>query len=147
MKRYLTIIGLLATLHLAGCTAAAWTAGSVVGNAGVNHTLSGIAYKTFTAPIEDTRVAALQTLKRMQVKLTGYKKTRYGWWIRGTAYERTIDVKLQRVTPATTRMRVNTSMGIIFTDGATSAEIIMQTARRLGNTNSARHWPPSKALP
>ncbi|MEE8213569.1 MAG: DUF3568 family protein, partial [Alphaproteobacteria bacterium] len=120
---------------LAGCAGAALTAGGIAGSAGVNHTLSGIVYKTFTTPMKDLRVATLKTLNRMQIKVTGDKKAKFGWRIDGTAFERTIEIELERLTPSVTRMRVTVDKGSIFKDSATSTEIILQTVQRLENTN------------
>lgn len=131
MPKVMRALALLAAVSLQGCTAAALTAGGVAGGAGVNHTLSGIVYKTFTAPVKDLRLATLQTLKRMEIKVTHDAVAEFGWEIKGNAYDRTIDIELERLTPATTRMRVVTSEDAIFKDSATSTEIILQTARRL----------------
>ncbi len=135
MRRFASILAMLAALNLAGCAGVALTAGGIAGSAGVNHTLSGIVYKTFTAPLKDMRIATLKTLNRMQIKVTADKKAEYGWRIDGTAFERTIEIELERLTPAATRMRVTTNKGSIFKDSATSTEIILQTVRRLKNTN------------
>ena len=125
---------MLAALNLAGCAGVALTAGGIAGSAGVNHTLSGIVYKTFTAPMKDLRVATLKTLNKMQIKVTADKKEKYGWRIDGTAYERTIEIELERLTPSVTRMRVTVDKGSIFKDSATSTEIILQTVQRLVTT-------------
>jgi hypothetical protein len=126
---------MLAALNLAGCAGAALTAGGIAGSTGVNHTLSGIVYKTFTTPMKDLRTATLKTLNRMQIKVTADKKAKFGWRINGTAFERTIEIELERLTPAVTRMRVTVDKGSIFKDSATSTEIILQTVQRLENTN------------
>jgi hypothetical protein len=133
MRRFLPILGLLAALNLSGCAGAALTAGGIAGSAGVNHTLSGIVYKTFTASIKDMRIATLKTLNRMQIKVTANKKAKFGWQINGTAFERTIGIELERLTAGATRMRVTTDKGSIFKDSATSTEIIIQTAQSLEN--------------
>ncbi|MCZ6814018.1 MAG: DUF3568 family protein, partial [Alphaproteobacteria bacterium] len=135
MRRLAPILGMLAALNLAGCAGAALTAGGIAGSTGVNHTLSGIVYKTFTTPMKDLRVATLKTLNRMQIKVTADKKAKFGWRINGTAFERTIEIELERLTPAVTRMRVTVDKGSIFKDSATSTEIILQTVQRLENTN------------
>ena len=135
MRRFVPILGMLAALNLAGCAGAALTAGGIAGSTGVNHTLSGIVYKTFTTPMKDLRTATLKTLNRMQIKVTADKKAEFGWRIDGTAFKRTIEIELERLTPAATRMRVTTNVGSIFKDSATSTEIILQTVQHLGNTN------------
>jgi hypothetical protein len=138
MRRLLPILGLLAVLQLSGCVAAALTAGGVAGGAGVSHTLSGIVYKTFTTPVKELRVATLKTLNRMQMKVDGDKQAEFGWQINASAFDRTIDIELERLTPATTRMRVSTSKDTFFKDSATSTEIILQTAQIVENGNKAR---------
>ncbi|MEE8562867.1 MAG: hypothetical protein V3S92_04525, partial [Alphaproteobacteria bacterium] len=65
MRRFVPILGMLAALNLAGCAGAALTVGGIAGSTGVNHTLGGIVYKTFTTPMKDLRVATLKTLNRM----------------------------------------------------------------------------------
>ena len=134
---------LAAMLGLSGCAAAALTAGGIAGSAGVNHTLNGIVYKTCTSPIKSLRVATLKTLNRMEMKVKGDKKAKYGWHVQATAIDREIDIELQRLTPNTTRMRVTTNQGSIFKDSATSTEIILQIAdtlekRKNRKTNSAK---------
>ncbi|MDX1483164.1 MAG: DUF3568 family protein [Alphaproteobacteria bacterium] len=131
MQRIFLTFGLLAALGLTGCAGAALTAGGIAGSTGVNHTLSGIVYKTFTTPVKELRVATLRTLSRMKVKVTDDKKEDFGWRIDATAYQRTIEIELERLTPAATRMRVITNKGSIFKDSATSTEIILQTAQHL----------------
>ena len=138
---------MLAALNLAGCAGVALTAGGIAGSAGVNHTLSGIVYKTFTAPMKDLRTATLKTLNMMQITVTADKKAEYGWRIDGTAYERTIEIELERLTPAVTRMRVTVDKGSIFKDSATSTEIILQTAQRLVNTNKRAASHTSRRRP
>lgn len=137
MKHLIRIIGLVAALNLGGCAGAALTAGGIAGSTGVNHTLNGIVYKTFTAPVKELRVATLNTFKKMQIKVTGDKKADYGWRIDGAAFERTIGIELERLTPNATRMRVTTDEGVIFKDSATSTEIIIQTAQQLEHVQKA----------
>ncbi len=147
MRRFLPILGMLAALNLAGCAGVALTAGGIAGSAGVNHTLSGIVYKTFTAPMKDLRTATLKTLNMMQITVTADKKAEYGWRVDGTAFERTIEIELERLTPAVTRMRVTVDKGSIFKDSATSTEIILQTAQRLVNTNKKAASHTSRRRP
>lgn len=125
------IAALAALALLQGCAGAALTAGGVAGGAGVNHTLSGIVYKTFNTPVKELRQATLRSLDSMEVEVTHDAVAEYGWEIKGKAFEREIDIELERLTPATTRMRVVTSEGFLFKDSATSTEIIQQTATRL----------------
>ena len=128
-----------ATALLFGCAPIALTAGSIAGSAGVNHTMNGIAYKTFTTPVKAMRVAALKTLNRMEMQVTQDNQTEEGWLIGATAADRRIAIELEELTPATTRMRVVTNKGdFFFKDGATSTEIILQTAQVVESANVKR---------
>ena len=133
-RRVLFILGL--GLCLQGCAAAGLAvvgAGAGVGiGAGVEHTLNGIAYKTFTAPINTVRLATLKTLDHMGMPVTADEKSDAGWKLAATATDRTIDIELQRLTPEVTRMRVVANEGgIFFKDSSTATEIIIQTAQAL----------------
>lgn len=131
------IIG-LAMLSLPGCAAVALTTAGVAGGVGVDHTLSGISYKTFTTPAADVRRATLKTLARMDIAVIDIRETKSGWEIKGTAADREIDIELESLTRRTTRMRVVANEGdIFFKDSATSTEIIIQTAETLESEMAA----------
>lgn len=133
-------------VSLQGCAAVALTAAGVAGGAGVDHTLSGITYKTFSAPINDVRLATLKTLDRMDIKIAEDKKDESGWAINATAADRSIDIELEKLTERTTRMRVVANKGdLFFKDAATSTEIIIQTARTLDDVEARNKRPSQKA--
>jgi len=132
--RFFVPIG--AALYLQGCAAvglAVVGAGAGAGvSAGVDHTLNGIAYKTFAAPLNNVRFATLRTFDHMGMPLTDDEKTETGWKLSATAADRTIDIELESLTDKTTRMRVVANEGkIFFKDSATATEIILQTAQVL----------------
>ncbi len=130
MREFKAALAVATAMVLFGCAPIALTAGSIAGSAGVNHTMSGIAYKTFTTPMKNLRVATLKTLNRMEMKVIQDGKTEAGWEIAATAADRKIEIELEELTRATTRMRVVTNKGdFFFKDGATSTEIILQTAQ------------------
>ena len=131
--KYLRTAFLLTTLALiSGCAAVALTAGGIAGGTGVDHTLSGIAYKTFTSPLKNVRRATLRTLSHMEIQVTEDRKSEDGWNIEGTASDREIGIELEFLTPNVTRMRVVVEKGgFFFKDGATGTEIIIQTAEQL----------------
>lgn len=123
---------LLGLLSFPGCAAVALTAGSIVGGAGVDHTLSGITYKTFAASLAEMRLATLMTLERMDMTVTKDQESETGREIEATARDRTIDIELEAISQKTTRMRVVANQGeIFFKDSATATEIILQTAETL----------------
>ena len=127
------------TLLFGACAPVAMTAGGIAGGAGVNHALNGIAYKTFTAPVRQVRVATLKSLNRMEMKVTNDTKSEEGWRIEAAAVDRTIEIDLEVLTPSATRMRVVTNNGgLFFNDSATSTEIILQTAQRLEGVTAAQ---------
>ena len=115
-----------------GCAAVALTAGGLAAGSGINHTLSGISYKTFNNPLDELRGATLATLAQMDMAVEYDEASEEGWEITATAIERTIEIELERLTTQATRMRVVTHEGeIFFKDSATSTEIIIITADNL----------------
>ena len=123
---------LLVSLALQGCAAVALTAAGVAGGAGVNHTLSGIAYKTFNNSLAELRTGTLRTLEDMDMTVIADSETEDGWEIKATAIEREIDIELERLTKRATRMRVVANEGgIFFKDAATATEIIIMTAEHV----------------
>jgi hypothetical protein len=120
-----------------GCAAGIGTAFMATGagvavGAGVDHTLSGIAYKTFSVSTNELRFATLKTLHRMDISVIRDEDTPDHHAIDGKASDRTIEIELEPLTRRTTRMRVVANMGgLFFKDAATATEIIVQTAQTL----------------
>jgi hypothetical protein len=136
MLRVRTKLLTLATVVLLGtqgCAAVGLTlfgvGAGVSAGTGTQHTLDGIAYRTFTAPLDDMRRATLVALKRMDIAVQKDDVTAEGRTIVGQAGDRTIDIELDRLTSQTTRMRVTAKQGWFFRDRATAGEIIAQTER------------------
>ncbi len=132
-RMLLPVVGLVGALALQGCAGAGLAlfgvgAGVSAGTA-VDHTLTGIAYKTFTTPLPEMRAATLKTLDRMAFELVADEKADFGHKILAKAEEREILIELERLTPQTTRMRVTADqVGGILRDRSTATEIIVQTA-------------------
>jgi len=131
-------------LSMGGCAGAGLAvvgAGTGVAmGTGVDYTLNGIAFKTFTAPVDDVKVATRSGLQNMGIEITkdgAAEKDEFAWRIEGTANKRQIAVDIQSLTPKTTRIRVVAEDGIFFKDKATEAEIIYQTADALDNPDPA----------
>src|SRR5260221_4336561 len=130
-------IGLLAlaAATMSGCVAVGLTALGVGMATGVSHTLSGMVYKTFTTPQAQVKRAALGALHRMQVKVVDTKRDGTTETIRAKAGDRDIEIDLEALTPATTRMAVTAKKdGGILRDGATATEVILQTEKIVGPT-------------
>lgn len=125
-------LALLAVFAAAGCSGVGATllttsAGAVAG-AGVNYSLNGVAYKTFTAPGEEVHQAALATFRHMRMDVREDRATEAGYELEVTASDRTISVEIERITPVVSRVRVGVDQGGLFKDRATATEIVVQFA-------------------
>src|SRR4029079_11746690 len=98
----------------------------------VNHTLSGITYRTFTAPLPRVKSASLAALKQMGIQREGGQKTGTGETILAKATGREIEIELESLSANATRMRVTAKNGGLFYDSATATEIVLQTEKALG---------------
>jgi len=131
-KKPLRGVSLCAILSfvLCGCAPVAITAFGVGAATGVQHTLGGVAYKTFTAPLPELRKAVIATLKRMDIAVGSIQKIELGESIKARAADREIEVQLESISSNTTRMRTTVRSGIMM-DSATATEIIIQTDKTL----------------
>ncbi|HZN24866.1 MAG TPA: DUF3568 family protein [Burkholderiales bacterium] len=125
----LLFLVVMTTVLSSGCAAVALTAGGVAAAVGVNHTLNGIVYKTFSEPLPKVKRATLTALKQMQIPVEAVVKTKQGELIKAKAANRTIEVEFESLTPKTTRMRVVADSEALIKDSATATEIILQTER------------------
>lgn len=121
----------LAAAALSGCDPVSLTVFGVGTATGVQHTLSGIAYRTFTAPLPRVRSAVMSALDRMDIRVASREKMENGERIKAKASERDIEIELEGISPKTTRMRSIARNGA-FMDAATATEIIIQTEKVLG---------------
>ena len=137
MQRVLRDLRILAVPALAGvltaCDPITLTALGVGAAAGVQHTLTGIAYKTFSQPLPKVRTAVNGALNHMDIKIGATEKIDNGVRIKARAADRDIEIDLEALTSKTTRMR-STARNGIFMDSATATEIILQTEKALGAT-------------
>ena len=135
MRKTTLAVLALASLNLGGCVAVGLTALGVGMATGVSHTLSGIVYKTFSAPQATVETATRTALNRMQIKVLEAKRDGTTRTIKAKAGDRDIEVELEALTPATTRMTVTAKKdGGILRDGATATEVILQTEKYFGST-------------
>lgn len=136
-RRSAGVIAVLILFALAaqGCAAAGLTllgvgAGTAAGT-GTGYTLDGVAYRTFTSPLDEVRRATSTSLKRMDIRVKSDRPTDSGRSIVAVASDRTVSIDLEKLTARTTRMRVTAKHGAIFRDRSTAGEIIAQTERAL----------------
>ncbi len=119
---------------LSGCEPMALTAVSAGSSTAVSHTLNGITYRTFTQPSSKVRLATLNAMKRMDIKLLSDSKPEKDnvLVLKGQTSERNVEIQLEPISANVTRMRVTAKSHVIIYDSATATEIILQTERSLG---------------
>jgi hypothetical protein len=117
---------------ISGCDPISLTMLGVGSGAGVAHTLSGIAYKTFTEPMPKVKKAALVALNRMAIKVSAVEKMEGGEVIKARATDRDIEIELEAISGNATRMRATARKNSALMDSATAVEIIIQTEKVLG---------------
>ena len=132
MVKSKALIVAFSLMTLQGCAAVALTAGSMAADAGIEHTLSGISYKTFVSSMDDARYAVFKTLDRLDMDVVDQTQTKDGWVIFALANDRTIEIELEALTQRVTRIRVIAHKGsFFFKDAATATEIIVQMAETM----------------
>ncbi len=124
-------LALVAVVALSGCDPVSLTVFGVGSATGIQHTLSGISYRTFTAPLSKVQAAVVSALGRMDIKVGSKEKTENGMLIKARASDRDIEIELESISPNTTRMRSIARNGALM-DAATATEIIIQTEKVLG---------------
>ncbi|WP_428607443.1 DUF3568 family protein [Sedimenticola sp.] len=124
-------IVLVCAFGINGCDPITLTAASIGAGVGVNHTLGGMIYKTFTAPMKSVETAAVRAMKDMGIKVDSRSTNEKGERIiLASANKRDIEVRLEPLTKRTTQMRAVASEGVLK-DSATATEIVLQTERVL----------------
>jgi hypothetical protein len=132
-SKVLSIAAAIGCATLGACAPLMMSAVSAGGSKAVSHTLDGVSYRTFTAPLPRVKEASLSALKRMGAQSPSAAKSDHGETITAKATERDIEIKLESLMPNATRMRVTASNGL-YRDTATSAEIVAQIEKALGKT-------------
>jgi hypothetical protein len=129
-------MALALSLTLAGCDPISLTALGVGTAYGVQHTLSGISYRTFSVPLPQVRSAVMTALRHMDIRVASKEPMENGERLLARASDRDIEVELEAITPKATRMRSTARSGLIR-DAATATEIILQTERLLASSETA----------
>jgi hypothetical protein len=122
---------IIAGVALSGCDPVTLTVFGVGTATGVQHTLTGIAYRTFSAPLPKVRSAVRSALQHMDIQVGSTEKIDNGERLKARASDRDIEIELEAISPKTTRMRATARNGL-FMDAATATEIIIQTEKALG---------------
>lgn len=125
----------VATALLGGCSLASQPLVAALAGAGgstmLSHSINGTAYRTFTAPKDEVRLAVVAAFKRMGIDLESVDKLEETTHVVGSAARRAVYVDIEPLSAKSTRIRVITKNGDIFYDSATSAEIVVQTEKIL----------------
>lgn len=130
-KAKLTVGVVLLAVSTTACDPISLTAASLGAGVGVSHTLGGIIYRTFTAPMKTVEEGSVVAMRDMGVKVVSRTTNNEGERvINATAKDREIEVLLEPISSRTTRMRVIASNGLLK-DSATATEIMLQTERVL----------------
>jgi len=101
----------------------------------INH---GFVSQDFPLPIAGTRLAALQTLKRMGTKVNKDERSEDGWTILAEVGVQKIDIKFEALNDNNVRMRVAVSRFNFIKDLATSNDIIDLTIVELSHLTFKR---------
>ena len=127
----ITLISLV--LLLVGCAAGpvGITLFGIGTATGVSYTLSGYAYKTFTAPLKEVNTATETALERMGIEVASREVSSNKIIIKGKAVERQVEVSLEALTSKATRIRTVVMENAVLKDRATATEIILQTEQVL----------------
>jgi len=130
MRKTAALIVACSTTLLAGCETIAITAAGIGASTGINHALSGIVQRTFSEPLPKVEKATLRSLNQMGIKVAAVENNDQGKVIKASCKERNVEIELEALTPAATRMVATAKSGWLY-DGATATEIVMQTERKL----------------
>jgi len=123
---------LVSALLLAGCEPLSLTVLGIGGSAAMNHQLASAPSRTFTVPLLKVKTASIGALMRMGIQTEEVRKFDHGEIITARIGKREIEVELESLSEHATRMRVVARNGGFFYDGATAAEIIVQTEKGVG---------------
>jgi hypothetical protein len=118
----------LLILFLSGCTAVALTGAGV----GVSYTLSNVAYRSFSAPVDRVHDATIAALKKMGIHIIDDTRSGEGRTITAVTSELDITINLEKITSKTTQVKVDARKNMLLKDKATAAEIINQVGKILG---------------
>jgi hypothetical protein len=113
---------------VSGCTAIALTGAG----AGISYTLSNVAYRSFSFPVDRVHQATIDALKKMDIKIIDDSKSEEGRTITATTKELDIVIHLEEVTSKTTQVKVDARKRVVLKDKATAGEIINQVGKILG---------------
>ena len=99
---------------------------------GVSYTLSNVAYRSFSSPMDRIHHATIVALKKMGIRVIDDSKSEDGRIIIAATKGLDIAISLEEVTSKTTQIKVDARKRVVLKDKATAAEIINQVGKILG---------------
>jgi dihydrodipicolinate reductase len=123
---------LLSALLSSGCAAVVVSGAS----GGIAYTITNIAYKTVTFPLNKTEAATYAALKKMGIKAYAKEYIDNGVKIISKTEDLDIDISLERVTTKSTKISVDARKNVVIKDKATATEIISQIEKILDGKNN-----------
>ena len=114
---------------------------------GISYTLTSIAYRTMTNPVEEVERATLKAAMMMSLRVDKVEHGEYNVEITATTRAHDISITLERLTPTLTRLSVNARRGLLFKDKTTAFEIIYNTEVALAGLEAERTGRPVEGLP
>ena len=144
IKIFRRSIALGTLLLLAGCGTLPVTITALIpsvlsgAGGGVAYTVTNIAYKTFTYPIEEVEGANRMALEKMGIEAVERKHKEDRVKLKAETKRLTIYITLESITPVTTKIKVNAKRMGILKDKSTATELIEQTGWFLEAVEGAR---------
>ncbi|MBI5586953.1 MAG: DUF3568 family protein [Deltaproteobacteria bacterium] len=133
-KRIFKVFGAFCLIILTGCELLPLAASPIVvsgAGGGVAYTFTNIAYKTVSYPVKQVESSLRAAFKKMDIKETSEAASDGAVTIKAKTKKLDITIELEKVTPKTTRIKVDAKDGLFFKDKATATEIITQTEKAL----------------
>jgi hypothetical protein len=112
---------------LTGCAAIVVTGAGI----GVSYTLTNVAYRSFSSPMDQVHESTIADFKEMDIKIIDDVKLVNGRTITADTMELDIVIDLEKVTLKTTQIKVDARKNVLLKDKATAAEIINQVGKNL----------------
>jgi hypothetical protein len=92
---------------------------------------NGDVQRTFAEPLPRVSTATLSALDRMGIKVEAQEKTEKRQVIKAKTENLDVEVRLDAISPTSTRMQAVAKEGVLSKDTATATEIVLQTEKAI----------------
>lgn len=117
-------------LALAGCATPGPGAKPAPGQ---SRSITGAATKTFGLPMARVKSASVGALSQMRMRIDALSRSGRNELVRAASTGRSVEIELEPLGPAETRMRVAAKSGGLLYDADLGSEVIRRTERELGS--------------